>query len=392
MKNQTPARKIIHVDMDAFYAAVEQRDNPELKGKPVVVGGKPNSRGVVSTASYEARTYGIRSAMSLAEASRRCPQAIFLPVNGAKYVSVSRQIQEIFCRYTPVVEPLSLDEAFLDVTGSMSLFGSALSIAGDIKDRIKAELNLTASVGVASNKFLAKVASDLRKPDGLVVVDPGRTQEFLDPLPVERVWGVGRKTAERLRGLNVKTIRDIRSLDEGYLLKLFGSMGSQLYLLARGIDDRPVETGREAKSIGREITFDIDVIDREVLIGRLLKLSISVGRRLRKEALKTRTVTLKLRYDDFRTITRSKTLDHLTTLDEEIYATACVLLEEVSPKTPIRLIGVSLHNLTDEEEPQLSLFGEGKEEKEKLAEVIDAVKDKFGEKSITRARLVKPKN
>ena len=384
-------RQIIHVDMDAFYAAVEQRDNPELRGKPVVIGGKPNSRGVASTCSYEARKYGIHSAMPLAEAYRRCPQALFLPVNSRKYRQVSDQLRGIFQTYTPLVEPLSLDEAFLDVTASRALFGAAIEIAQTIKQRIKLELDLTASVGVAPNKFLAKLASDLRKPDGFVVVESDKVQSFLDPLPVERIWGVGRRTAERLHSLNIKQVRDLRLLDKGYLAKLFGVSGAQLYQLARGIDDRTVEAGREAKSIGREVTFAQDIADKEELQTTLLELAVDVGRQLRKEALRAKTVSVKARYSDFRTVTRSHTLDGSTNLDEDIYAEACALLNEVQLKDPLRLIGVSLSNLTDREDQQLELFGSEKKEKEKLARVVDAVKERFGEGSITRARLVERK-
>ena len=258
----------------------------------MVVGGKPKSRGVVSAASYEARKFGIHSAMPMAEAFRRCPHAIFLPVNMNKYKEVSLQIRQIFVTYTPMVEPLSLDEAFLDVTGSTSLFGSANKIALTIKQRIQQELNLTASVGVASNKFLAKLASDLQKPDGFVVVQPNRVQEFLDPLSVERIWGVGKKTAEQLHKLNIKTVRDLCRLDLGYLTQLFGALGSQLYQLAQGIDDRPVESDRVVKSIGREITFATDTADRDMLETELLKLAVDIGRRMRKEGFRGNTITL----------------------------------------------------------------------------------------------------
>jgi len=381
-------RKILHVDMDAFYASVEQRDDPSLMGKPVVVGGRPNSRGVVSAASYEARKYGIRSAMPVAEAARRCPSAVFLPVNGQKYREVSWQIRQIFLTYTPMVEPLSLDEAFLDVTGSTSLFGPADLIALTIKQRIQQELNLTASVGLACNKFLAKLASDLKKPDGFVVVHPNRIQEFLDPLTVERIWGVGEKTAEQLHNHNVKTVRDLRSLELKFLTKLFGSLGSQLYQLAQGIDDRPVESDRVVKSIGRETTFETDIADPDVLETTLLKLAVHVGRSLRKEALRGKTVTLKVRYADFRTLTRSRTLLRATDLDDVIYQEACSLLRELSLKQPLRLIGVTLSNLTDQIQNQLSLFEEPQLEKENLTKVLDSVKEKYGEKSITRARLL----
>jgi Nucleotidyltransferase/DNA polymerase involved in DNA repair len=376
--------------MDAFFASVEQRDDPSLLGKPVVVGGRPNSRGVVSTASYEARKFGIHSAMPLAEAFRRCPQAVFLPVNGQKYREVSAQIRQIFLTYTPMVEPLSLDEAFLDVTGSTSLFGPADTIALTIKKRIQEELNLTASVGLASNKFLAKLASDLRKPAGFVIVLPNRVQELLDPLSVERIWGVGKKTAEQLRSLNIKTIKDLRGLEQGYLTQLFGVSGTQLFQLARGIDTRPVESNRIVKSIGRETTFAADVADPEVLKTVLLKQAIEVGRTLRKETFKGKTITLKVRYADFRTVSRSKTLPNATDLDNVIYQEACSLLREVSIKQPLRLIGVTLRNLTDQLENQLSLFEEPQQEHETLTKVLDLVKERYGEKSITRARLLNP--
>jgi len=381
-------RKIIHVDMDAFYASVEQRDDPALLTKPVVVGGKPNSRGVVCAASYEARKFGIHSAMPMAEAFRRCPHASFLPVNIPKYQDVSMQIRQIFRTYTPIVEPLSLDEAFLDVTGSTSLFGPANTIALTIKQRIQQELNLTASVGVASNKFLAKLASDLQKPDGFVVVQPNRVQEFLDPLSVERIWGVGKKTTEQLHKLNIKTVRDLRHLELGYLTQLFGVLGSQLYQLAQGIDERPVESDRVVKSIGRETTFATDIVDREVLETELLKLAVDVGRRMRKEAFRGKTITLKVRYDDFRTLSRSHTLSQATDLDDVIYNEACNLLREVSLRQPLRLIGLTLHNLTDKLERQLSLFSEPQKDNETLTKVIDVLKEKYGENSITRARLL----
>jgi DNA polymerase IV len=381
-------KKIIHVDMDAFYASVEQRDDPELRGKPVVVGGSPQSRGVASTCSYEARKYGIRSAMPLAEAYRRCPHAIFVPVNGRKYREVSLQINKIFHDYTPIVEPLSLDEAFLDVTGSTRLFGSAENIAKEIKARIQKELELTASVGLACNKFLAKIASDLKKPNGLVVVAPDKIQQFLDPLPVERIWGVGVKTAERLHGLNIRCVRELRQLEVEYLERLFGIGGNQLYHLARGIDERPVEIERGVKSIGREITFSEDIRDREALATFLLELTVDVGRKLRKEALKAKTINLKLRFKDFSTITRARTLDSLTNLDEDIFASSSELLQEVVLKDSVRLIGVSVSNLSDQEDSQLSLFAEPKQEKENLTKAVDQLKERFGEKSIIRARLL----
>lgn len=389
MNPQTKHRQIIHVDMDAFYASVEQRDDPALKGRPVVVGGSPNSRGVVSTASYEARKAGIHSAMPLAEARRRCPQAIFLPVNGKKYRQVSQQIREIFLTYTPLVEPLSLDEAFLDVTGSTKLFGAAEEIALTIKQRIQNELNLCASVGVANNKFLAKLASDLEKPNGFVVVNPDSVQEFLDPLPVNRIWGVGEKMLQRLDRLNIHTVYDLRMVDQALLIRLFGSWGNQIYCLARGIDDRPVESIREAKSIGRETTFAYDLADRETLETILLELACDVGQSLRREQLKGKTITLKIRYEDFRTLSRSHTLSQATHLEDVIYTEARQLLSEISLQQPLRLIGITVSNLMNQEEGQLSLFDESYQDQEKLVKVIDSILEKYGEKSIIRARLLR---
>ena len=383
-------RSIIHCDMDAFYASVEQLKNPQLKGKPVIVGGNPQSRGVVSACSYEARKFGVHSAMPLAEALRRCPQAVFLPVDFASYRRFSRQMHDIFYDYTPLIEPIALDEAFLDVTGSMSLKGPAPVIGRQIKDRIKNELGLVASIGIAHNKFLAKLASDLSKPDGFLIVPSDRVQEFLDPLDISRIWGVGEKTAHKLYSLNIKQVRDLRYLTEANLVRIFGSFGRQLYKLARGIDQRPVESERQAKSIGRETTFAHDIVDTDILEEHLLELSTDVARSMRKKSLKGKTITIKIKYSDFRTLTRSVTLDIPTNLEAIIYHEACRLLKNV-PVKPTRLIGVSVHNLTDEEEAQLSLFQEQKSGDDRLTKAVDAVKDKYGENIVTRARLLKPK-
>jgi DNA polymerase-4 len=390
MNAQTNSRNIIHVDMDAFFAAVEQRDNPSLKGKPVIVGGRPDSRGVVATSSYEARRFGIHSAMPINEAWRRCPHGVFLPVNMAKYQEVSKQIHTIFLDYTPLVEPLSLDEAFLDVTDSTKLFGSAEKIACALKKRIRQQLNLTASVGVAGNKFLAKLASDLEKPDGFVIIDPNKVQQFLDPLSVTRIWGVGRKTAEQLFEINIHTIKDLRSLDEKTLNGLFGVLGRRLYELARGIDNRPVESISQAKSIGREITFEEDIANRESLETVLLKLALDVARRLRRKQLKARTITLKIRYPDFRTFSRSRTLAEAIDLDDIIYRQSLTLLSEIPLKSPVRLLGITLSNFISQEVVQPSLFEESQNrEKEVLTRVIDEVNEKFGKDIVTRARLLK---
>lgn len=378
---------IIHCDMDAFYASVEQLSNPELRGKPVIIGGNPKSRGVVSTCSYEARKFGIRSAMPLAEAYRLCPHAIFLPPDFSKYKQASKHMHMIFQDYTPLIEPISLDEAFLDVTASLNLFGTAEGIGREIKQRIKQEIGLTVSVGIAHNKFLAKLASDLSKPDGFKVISKDRVLEVLDPLDVRRIWGVGEKTAHRLYSLNLRTIKDVRLLDKTTLHNMFGSLGNQLHLLSRGIDQRPVESGRAVKSVGRETTFAIDIFTYDKLERVIMELSVDVGRTLRRAALQGRTVTLKVKYNDFKTITRSKTLELMTNLDDIIYNAACELLQNTLVK-PVRLIGVSVHNLTDESDAQLSLFEIGHENQSKLARAMDLVRDKFGEKSITRARLL----
>jgi DNA polymerase-4 len=377
--------------MDAFYASVEQLKNPDLKGRPVVVGGSPQSRGVVSACSYEARQYGIHSAMPLAEARRRCPQTVFLPVDFASYRHFSSQMHKIFYDYTPLIEPIALDEAFLDVSGSLSLIGPAAVIGREIKERIKTELGLIASIGIAHNKFLAKLASDLSKPDGFMIVPADRVREFLEPLDINRIWGVGDKAANKLYSLNIKQVRDLHRLTEANLVNLFGTFGHQLYNLARGIDNRPVESDREAKSIGRETTFAVDVTDTAGLERHLLELSTDVGRSLRKKSLKGKTITIKIKYSDFRTVTRSVSLDVPTNLDETIYKEACRLLSNV-PIEPTRLVGVSVHNFTDGEEAQLSWFQEKQEGNDRLAKAVDSVKDKYGEDILTRARLLKPKN
>lgn len=380
-------RQIIHIDMDAFYASIEQRDKPELRGQPVVVGGDPNGRGVASTCSYEARKYGIRSAMPLAEAKRRCPHAVFLPVDMAKYAGVSAAMQQIFAAYTPLIEPISLDEAFLDVTASTLLFGPARDIALTIKRRIREELQLTASVGLAPNKFLAKIASDLQKPDGFVLVGAEEIQDFLDPLPVEKIWGVGPKTAEKLHTLRIKTVKELRRLDQAALQSYFGTIGTQLYHLARGMDSRPVEPERDAKSIGKEITFPQDLSDSELLETFILDLAAAVGRRLRRESLKARTVTLKVRFADFRTISRSKTLELPTNQDKDIFTAARRLFAELRLTQPVRLIGVTGHNLLPDD-VRLSLFETEDQQKEALTRTIDSINERFGEKSLTPARLL----
>ena len=347
-------RSIIHVDMDAFYAAIEQRDNPQLRGKPVVVGGSnPHSRGVVSTASYEARAYGIRSAMPLKQAYLRCPQAVFLPVNMAKYKEVSGQIHRIFRRYTSLIEPVSLDEAFLDVTGA-----DAVSLGREIKEQIKKEVGLTASVGVSYNKFLAKLASDMEKPDGFTVIPRENIEAFLAPLPVNRIWGVGPRTQEYLNDLGIFTIGDLQRLYRNFLAKTFGKWGEELYLLARGIDDRPIKASRKPKSLGEELTFPRDEDDPEKLKACLAEFSQALGQRLQKRGLAGHTVTLKIRFPDFVTITRSHTFPNPTDKPEELYRRSLLLLKKLKlNRRKVRLIGLTVSNFIYPGEPyQLTLW------------------------------------
>ena len=313
---------IIHCDMDAFYASVEERERPELVGKPVIVGGTPEKRGVVSAANYVARQYGVHSAMPAVTARRLCLHGIYLPPRIDYYAEVSRQIRDVFERFTPLVEPLSLDEAFLDVTGSEGLFGPAVEIGRKIKQAIRQELRLVASVGVAPNKFLAKIASDLKKPDALVVVEPDKVQEFLDPLPVERLWGVGKQSSKVFQRLGIRTIGQLRQWPLDVLQARFGTSGEHLWNLAHGLDDRAVVPEREAKSISHETTFERDIADMDVLRAWLVDLTEQVGCRLRRHGLRGQTVQLKVRFADFSLITRSCTLPEPTNITRDLWRAA----------------------------------------------------------------------
>ncbi len=384
-------RKIIHVDMDAFFAAIEQRDNPKLQGKPVVVGGNPEGRGVVSTASYEARAFGIGSGMSQKEAKRRCPEAIFLPVDMVKYKKVSEDIRTVFYSYTPVIEPISMDEAFLDVTGSQGLFGDAVTIGLKIKSRIWNELELKASCGIAHNKFLAKLGSDLEKPDGFVVIDKDNAKEFIAPLPVTKLWGVGKKTKEKLFKMGVKTIGDVASMPVDFLESKFGRQGKGIYKLAHAVDTRQVETGAEPKSIGKEITFEIDIKEKEKLRCAAADLCEQVGRRLRKQNYRSRVVVLKIRYENFHTITRRKTLKRAINISSKIFDVICELMDEVKVGTRfVRLIGVYVTGLEEADCPrQVSFFEDEAPEDERLQKVIDNIQDRFGESILKPGRSFK---
>lgn len=383
---------ILHIDMDAFYASIEQRDQPELAGRPVIVGGTPEGRGVVAAANYVVRKFGVHSAMPTATALRLCPQAVVLPVRMSHYVDVSRQIRDIFFRYTPLVEPLSLDEAFLDVSGSESLFGTAEQIARRVKQEIERETALVASVGVAPNKFLAKIASDLQKPDGLVIVPPERVQDFLDPLPVGRLWGVGKVTGRVLDRLGIRTIGQLRRLARETLREQFGAQGVHFWKLARGIDDRSVVPDRQAKSISHETTFAADISDTDTLRAWLLDLTEQVAQRLRRRKQKGRTVHLKVRFADFRTITRSRTLAHGTDATHDLWQAASELLSDALAEDHlgVRLLGAGVSGFTGERPRQPTLFEEeqGDEahaKQRQLDAVTDAIREKFGSSALGRA-------
>ena len=384
-------RAIIHIDMDAFYASVEQRDNPELKGKPVIIGGSVESRGVVSTASYEARKYGVHSAMPMAEAHRLCPDGVYLPVDMQKYRLVSHQIMVIFHRFTPEVEAISLDEAFLDVTASQKLFGTAEEIGREIKRLIKTELNLTASVGLAYNKFLAKLASDIDKPDGFYQIGPEDLESKVWPLSVRRMMGVGGKTAQLLEGMGVRTIGQLAKMNMGLLEHILGKQGIMMYEVANGVDNRMVEPVRESKSVGRETTFPKDISERYVLETILFTLADDVCHTLRATNLKGRTVSIKIRYPDFRSITRAQTLDGYTSSFEPVFEAVKQLMEHnYKDGTPVRLIGVTVSGLKKDDEiiEQQDLFFDGGAQKKQAAlnSVMDKINEKYGGDTVHRAR------
>jgi len=387
---------ILHVDMDAFYASVEVREDPSLAGKPVCVGGPSTGRGVIAAASYEARRFGVHSAMPTAQAERLCPDLVLLPPDFDRYTAVSRQVMAIFRSYTPIVEPLSLDEAFLDVSGTERLHGDAIEVGRSIKRDILSETSLVASVGVAPTKFLAKLASDLDKPDGFRVIQPDEVRTVLDPLPVSKIFGVGPRTAQRLEGMGVKTVSDLASQDRGEVAKRFGASGLWIHDLAHGIDPRRVSPRREEKSHGMERTFPEDIADRDLLRTHLLSFSEEVAFYLRDKGLRGKTVTLKARYADFTTVTRTRTLDFPTNLGPRIYQTARDLLNKVEPRA-LRLLGIQVSRLEDVRVPiQGELFGSGAEapveqDPEKLllaTRSMDSIRRRFGKGSILPATLV----
>jgi DNA polymerase-4 len=382
--------------MDAFYAAIEARDNPQYRGVPLVVGGAPGGRGVVAAASYEARRYGIRSAMPVGEAFARCPHAVFLPVDMAKYRAVSTRLFELLDTFTPQVEPISIDEAFLDLTAPPppgppaappdAADGTPREIARTIKARIGEMLRLPVSVGVAPNKFLAKLASELAKPDGLRAIQAGEAVEVLAPLPVTVLWGVGAITRERLGSLGIHTVGDLQRTPTSVLRASLGFAAEHLAQLSRGVDDRPVIVSREMKSLGRETTFDQDTTDRGVLDRTLGALVEDVARALRAEGLRGRTVTLKLRYANFHTVTRNLTFPTPTNSGGAVFRAAMGLLDRLGRlPQPVRLVGVTVSGLAPADLVQVSLFGE-EELNARVDQVVDAINERFGEGTVRQAR------
>ncbi len=382
---------IIHVDLDAFFAAVEQRDRPELRGKPVIVGGDPRSheytRGVVSTCSYEARKFGVHSAMPLRTALSLCPDGVFLPVDGAKYQRVSREVMAVLRRFTPAVEQVSIDEAFLDVRGSEALFGPAPEIARRIKLEVVDATGLTVSVGVATTKLVAKVGSDLRKPDGLVVVDPGQEAAFLAPLEIRRLWGIGPKTGERLHGLGIRTIGELAALPIETLTRALGDHGATLHDRALGIDMDPVVGGGEAaKSVSHETTFAVDVTDPAEIERTLLALTEGVSARLRAAGIRAGTVAVKIRDSQFRTISRQKTLPEPSDLTDTIWRAALELTRPEIRGKKIRLLGVAATQLGQPQ--QIGMFEVVDERRRRVVDATDAVRQRFGDRAVTRASLL----
>jgi len=400
MEKESPEREIIHLDMDAFYASVEVLDDNALRGKPVIVGGGVK-RGVVAAASYEARKFGVHSSIPTAKARRLCPHGVFLPVRMERYKEVSDRVFGIFRRYTPQVEPVSLDEAFLDITASVRLFGPPEEIARKIRAEVRAETGLTVSAGVASSKFVAKIASDMNKPDGLTVVPRGKEQEFLGSLQVGRLWGVGEATRSALAEMGVQTIGDLAGVPEEAVVRKLGKHGAHLHRLAHGIDDREVEPEREIKSMGREETFDEDLLEILALSKELLDIATRTAARLRSHRLKGRTVTLKVKYSDFQLVTREVTFPHGIDDGGEIFRQALTLLEKTEAgKKPVRLLGIYLSNFggdprRDAGSRQISLFGHLPQpgvpaprapgvrdpaRTAKLNEAVDRIRGKYGEK------------
>jgi DNA polymerase-4 len=387
---------IIHLDLDAFFASVEQRDNPAYRGKPLITGGISGgggnlNRGVVHAASYEARKYGVHAGMSIWEARQKCPQGIFIPSRISKYLEASKIFFQIGSTYSPLVEPLGMDELFLDLSGCESLFGSIEVIGRKIKERVYVELGLKASVGIAENKFLAKIATNLGKPDGFYIIYFKDIQKILYPLPISALWGIGRKTEELLKKSGIYQVEQLAKMPDSILDNLLGKNGKKIKLLAQGIDESPVTPPSEVKSISRETTFPTNITEKAILIKELLKISQIVGYTARKEGYKGRTITLKIRFHNFTTFNKSKTLENSTHLDDIIFKTIVELLNKVKlKKGGVRLLGIRLSNLSPEDKRNQLKFVRDKEDKlEQLSQSLDKIREKFGSKAITRASLLK---
>ena len=394
MPESSPQRAILHVDMDAFFAAVEMLDDPSLADQPVVVGGL-GPRGVASTANYAARKYGIHSAMPMGQARRLCPHARFIRPRMDRYQEKSAEIFRIFRRFTPLVEGLSLDEAFLDVAGSLRLFGGPVDIAQAVKEKIHRDTGLTASVGVAHNKFLAKLASDARKPDGLYVVEPGRVHEFLDPMPVTRLWGIGKRTAPRLRALGILTVGQLRRTDESILRQALGNRSGHFLRLARGEDEREVQVQRPDKSISNEVTFDVSLTDRDELLAELQRQAENVARRLRKRHLLARTVNIKIRDDRFHTVTRSRSMIAPSGSTRTLYRMARALFEKWRSdhlSTAVRLLGMGVSGLEDEGEGHAEGDQADSRAEQDIDSVFDQINERFGAKGVVHGKTLQGRN
>jgi len=396
------ARWILHADMDAFYASIEQRDNPELRGKPVIVGAA-SARGVVAAASYEARVFGVRSAMPGFRAHQLCPQGIFLRADIEKYAAVSSLIHRVFEDFTPIIEPIALDEAFLDITGSFRLFSSPMELGEKLKARVREVTELTVSVGIAPNKLVAKIACTMSKPNGLTVIEPGQVRALLNPLPIRRLWGVGPVLERTLNELGIQTFLDLAQYDPQKLQEAFGERASDLQALARGEDEGEVESDRAPKSYGEENTFDHDLLDRDTVSTTLAAHAEAIARRLRRDGYKGRTITLKMKLGkargsriargknfgeepDYPLLTRAKTQRQPTADGSLIHKTALALWDKEALKEPVRLIGISVSNLISEASDQLDLFQE-RAKGERLGPALDKIRERFGKSAIYRAAV-----
>ena len=388
-----PMRRIIlHIDMDAFFAAIEELDHPEYRGKPVVVGADPkggSGRGVVSTCNYEARKFGIHSALPISQAYQRCPTAIYVPPRLRRYVDCSRKLFSILTEFSPKVEPISIDEAFIDITGCTRLLGSPGEIAKKIKQSIRDRLGLTASIGIAPNKFIAKIASDLEKPDGLVIVEPEKMLDFLHPLPISKMWGVGKKTEAKLKALGIHTIGDLARLPQDAVVKKYGKAGLHFWLLANGMDDREVERDHAVKSVSLENTYLEDVADEKTIEETIFSIADNVSRILRQKKLKGKTVTLKIRLEDFSTFTRAQSYGSYFDSSQIISETSLKLFHNFDRQhKKVRLLGIAVSNLDNQNQQQLGLFDRKDPSGQKIDKVIDLVQNKFGPDLIKKATIL----